>query len=97
MITSLDRILVTHVGSLPRNEELSELLVRREEGNAVDPNDLARAMDEGVRRVSTSATTESSSAWVSRPTWRSGCRASQVNPKGEEDETMKSFQNLSKF
>src|SRR5262252_4584747 len=51
MITSRDRILVTHVGSLPRNEELSDLLVRREEGEAVDQELLARAMDDGVRRV----------------------------------------------
>jgi 5-methyltetrahydropteroyltriglutamate--homocysteine methyltransferase len=51
MITSRDRILVTHVGSLPRNEELSDLLVRREEGEAVDQEHLARAMDDGVRRV----------------------------------------------
>jgi 5-methyltetrahydropteroyltriglutamate--homocysteine methyltransferase len=51
MITSLDRILVTHVGSLPRNDELSDLLVRREEGEAVGRDDLSRAMDEGVRRV----------------------------------------------
>ena len=51
MITSLDRILVTHVGSLPRNEELSDLLVRREEGESVDRDHLARAMDDGVRRV----------------------------------------------
>ena len=28
MISSRDRILTTHVGSLPRNEALSELLVR---------------------------------------------------------------------
>jgi 5-methyltetrahydropteroyltriglutamate--homocysteine methyltransferase len=51
MITSVDRILVTHVGSLPRNDELSDLLVRREEGEAVDRDHLARAMDDGVRRV----------------------------------------------
>jgi len=51
MITSLDRILATHVGSLPRNEELSDLLVRREEGQSVDQDHLARAMDDGVRRV----------------------------------------------
>ena len=34
MITSRDRILTTHVGSLPRNEKLSDLLVRREAGEA---------------------------------------------------------------
>jgi len=51
MITSLDRTLVTHVGSLPRNEELSDLLVKREEGEAVDRDHLTRAIDDGVRRV----------------------------------------------
>ena len=51
MITSLDRTLVTHVGSLPRNEELSDLLVKREEGEAVDGDHLTRAIDDGVRRV----------------------------------------------
>src|ERR1700688_4601665 len=48
MLTSKDRILVTHVGSLPRNERLSELLVRREEGAAFDASQLANAMDRAV-------------------------------------------------
>ncbi|HTG74956.1 MAG TPA: hypothetical protein VMB70_14370, partial [Terriglobia bacterium] len=51
MITSSDRILVTHVGSLPRNDELSDLLLRREEGQAIDTSQLADAMDRGVRHV----------------------------------------------
>ena len=51
MITSRDRILVTHVGSLPRNAELSDLLVRREEGEPVDKQHLAQAMDRSVRHV----------------------------------------------
>ena len=51
MITSRDRILVTHVGSLPRNDELSDLLLRREEGQAIDTSQLADAMDRGVRHV----------------------------------------------
>ena len=51
MITSRDRILVTHVGSLPRNAELSDLLVRREEGTPVDKGQLAHAMDRSVRHV----------------------------------------------
>ena len=51
MLTSRERILVTHVGSLPRNEELSDLLVRREEGEAIDKDRLAQAMDRGVRHV----------------------------------------------
>ena len=51
MLLSRDRILTTHVGSLPRNETLSELLIQREEGAAIDPNQLAREMDRAVRHV----------------------------------------------
>src|SRR5215471_5653411 len=51
MIWSRDRILTTHVGSLPRNETLSDLLVRREEGEAIDREQLAREMDSAVRHV----------------------------------------------
>src|SRR5499433_4601396 len=51
MIFSRDRILTTHVGSLPRNETLSDLLVRREEGEAIDREQLAREMDSAVRHV----------------------------------------------
>ena len=32
MIDSRDRILTTHVGSLPRNQVLTDLLIRREAG-----------------------------------------------------------------
>ena len=34
MLTSRDRILTTHVGSLPRNETITELLIKREAGEA---------------------------------------------------------------
>src|SRR5512145_2930256 len=51
MITSRDRILVTHVGSLPRNETLSELLVKREAGEAYDAARFADEMDKAVRHV----------------------------------------------
>jgi 5-methyltetrahydropteroyltriglutamate--homocysteine methyltransferase len=51
MLLSRDRILTTHVGSLPRNETLSELLIRREQGEAVDREQLAREMDLAVRRA----------------------------------------------
>ena len=51
MILSRDRILTTHVGSLPRGETLSELLIRREEGGPVDPATLAAEMDRAVERV----------------------------------------------
>src|SRR5579871_904212 len=51
MLLSRDRILTTHVGSLPRNETLSDLLVRREEGEAIDPRQLAEEMDRAVMHV----------------------------------------------
>src|SRR4029078_12238260 len=49
MIFSKDRILTTHVGSLPRNEKLSDLLVRQEAGEAFDVREMACEMDKGVR------------------------------------------------
>jgi 5-methyltetrahydropteroyltriglutamate--homocysteine methyltransferase len=51
MITSQDRILTTHVGSLPRNERLSDLLIRREEGEPIDQKEMAAEMDKAVRHV----------------------------------------------
>src|SRR6202046_2420280 len=51
MITSRDRILATHVGSLPRNAALSSLLVAREEGAVVDKAQLEAEMDRAVRHV----------------------------------------------
>jgi 5-methyltetrahydropteroyltriglutamate--homocysteine methyltransferase len=51
MIVSRERILTTHVGSLPRSEKLSELLVRREAGENYDKAELDAAMDEAVRHV----------------------------------------------
>lgn len=51
MIISRDRILCTHVGSLPRNDALASLLVRREEGVAIDKEELDQEMDRAVRHV----------------------------------------------
>ncbi len=51
MIFSRDRILTTHVGSLPRNEKLSDLLVRQEAGEKLDLKALAAEMDRAVRHV----------------------------------------------
>ena len=51
MIFSRDRILTTHVGSLPRNEKLSDLLMAQEEGKDFDPKVLAAEMDKAVRHV----------------------------------------------
>ncbi len=51
MQLSTDRILTTHVGSLPRNETLSDLLVLQEEGSGYEPKRLAAEMDKAVRHV----------------------------------------------
>jgi 5-methyltetrahydropteroyltriglutamate--homocysteine methyltransferase len=51
VITSHNRILTTHVGSLPRNDALASLLVSREEGIAIDKTELDREMDRAVRHV----------------------------------------------
>ena len=51
MIRSCERILTTHVGSLPRNEKLSELLVRREAGEDYDKTQFDAAMEQAVRHV----------------------------------------------
>jgi len=48
---STDRILTTHVGSLPRSAELSDLLIRDEAGEAVDKALLAAKGEAAVRHV----------------------------------------------
>jgi 5-methyltetrahydropteroyltriglutamate--homocysteine methyltransferase len=51
MILSRDRILTTHVGSLPRNEGLSELLVQREAGESYDKALFDAEMEKAIRHV----------------------------------------------
>jgi 5-methyltetrahydropteroyltriglutamate--homocysteine methyltransferase len=51
MILSRDRILTTHVGSLPRNEALSDLLVRREARESYDKALFEAEMEKAVRHV----------------------------------------------
>ncbi len=51
MLTSRDRILTTHVGSLPRNAKLTDLLIRREAGEAIDSALLGSEMDKAVSDV----------------------------------------------
>src|ERR1700733_11286827 len=45
MLMSTDRILVSHVGSLPRSEILSDLLIRQEAGETIDTAELARQVE----------------------------------------------------
>jgi len=51
MQTSEKRILVTHVGSLPRNAVLTDLLLRQENGENIDLTALRREMDHAVESV----------------------------------------------
>jgi 5-methyltetrahydropteroyltriglutamate--homocysteine methyltransferase len=51
MLTSRDRILTTHVGSLPRNETITELLIKREAGEAIDPKRMTDELDRAVGEV----------------------------------------------
>ena len=45
MLMSSDRILVSHVGSLPRAERLTDLLIRQEAGETIDTAELAREVE----------------------------------------------------
>lgn len=51
MKRSNERILTTHVGSLPRDPALSDLLIRDELGEAIDRRELARLNEKAVRHV----------------------------------------------
>ena len=51
MHRSEKRILITHVGSLPRPAALRDLLVRQDRGESIDPAALEREIDAAMRRV----------------------------------------------
>ncbi len=51
MERSEDRILTTHVGSLPRNPTLRDLLIRQERGEGIDEAELARQVEAAVKAV----------------------------------------------
>jgi 5-methyltetrahydropteroyltriglutamate--homocysteine methyltransferase len=51
MRKSDDRILTTHVGSIPRNPALRDLLVKQDRGQAIDERELASQVESAVRAV----------------------------------------------
>lgn len=51
MHRSEERILTTHIGSLPRTEELLDLLSKRDRGEEIDEEAYWDAVDEAVRQV----------------------------------------------
>ena len=51
MKRSVDRILTTHTGSLPRPQQLVDLMFEKEQGNPVDARQLATRVQESVREI----------------------------------------------
>src|SRR6516165_5581011 len=51
MLMSTDRILVSHVGSLPRPPTLSELLIRQEAGETIDAAELGHQVEIATAHV----------------------------------------------
>jgi len=51
MARETDRILTTHIGSLPRPPALLDLLLKRQEGETVDPEAWATAVTDATRTV----------------------------------------------
>ena len=51
MRQSTDRILTTHVGSLPRSQALAEMLLKKDRGEAYDPAEYDRVISEAVTDV----------------------------------------------
>jgi 5-methyltetrahydropteroyltriglutamate--homocysteine methyltransferase len=51
MKLSTDRILTTHVGSLPRPAHVAELLMRKDRGEAYDKTELERSVAEAVAAI----------------------------------------------
>ncbi len=51
MLMSIDGILVTHVGSLPRPEALADMLIRQEAGETINAVELAHQVETATARV----------------------------------------------
>ena len=51
MQRSSERILTTHVGSIPRSPALRDLIVRQDRGERVDAAALERETEAAIRRV----------------------------------------------
>ena len=51
MRSSVDRILTTHVGSLPRSQAVTDVLFAREQGTVADAAAAARTIRDAVAEV----------------------------------------------
>jgi 5-methyltetrahydropteroyltriglutamate--homocysteine methyltransferase len=51
MHKSVDRILISHVGSLPRGDELGDMLIEDEAGRSVDKRRLEELIEGRIAHV----------------------------------------------
>ena len=73
MKLSTERILTTHTGSLPRPQPLVDLILRRENGEAIDParfeTETANAVEEIVRQQAAAGVDVVSDGEMSKPSY----------------------------
>ena len=98
MKRSVDRILTTHTGSLPRPADLAEMMLAREEGKPIDPYALeARvraAVQEIVRRQADAGLTVINDGEVSKPSYVSYVKDRLTGFGGESTQRMISVDRL---
>ena len=51
MKASEDRVLTTHIGSLPRGDNLTELLLAEDDGETLNPSEFQRSIDMAMAEV----------------------------------------------
>ena len=99
MIRSTERILTTHTGSLPRPEDLIELMFAKEEGNPVDKENLkariALAVSEIVLKQIEAGIDIVSDGEVSKPSYATYIK-DRLNGFGGESVSLK-YQDLVEF
>ena len=66
MIRCTDRILVTHVGSLPRSDELIEVMISEDQGNSVPQAEYDQKLTDAVNGI-VAKQVEQITAGVTRP------------------------------
>jgi methionine synthase II (cobalamin-independent) len=93
MKTSIDRILTTHTGSLPRPKPLIDLILKREKDGAVDAQafeaEIANAVDDVVARQVAADIDVISDGEMSKPSYTTYIRhrVSGIEPDGRAAET----------
>jgi 5-methyltetrahydropteroyltriglutamate--homocysteine methyltransferase len=100
MTRSIERILTTHVGSLPRSAALVALLYKKEDGEPYDHSAfdaaIATAVDEAVAKQAEIGIDVVSDGEMgkARPTSRTDSRASPVTTHGRRTSTSRRIPNF---